>query len=195
MRVSKPVKTCVLKLGQGSRMVTATVGRYPDLLVGKGVPPARNARYLAGALSAGLRAGGDVNATKREQLVASKAAGTTVRGLSEGWLRNYKASRNNDPGPNTIAAVAKAMDRLGSKLLDRLADKVSYAGLEAFFEKKAATHLTAAEQTIRWVSTVYYRDNERLQLDVIKAEVEPVPYRNPATIFAMKGHLRDRHEL
>jgi integrase len=72
---------------------------------------------------------------------------------------------------------------------------VSYKDLEAFFEVKAATHLSAAEQTIRWVSTVYNRANERLQLDALEANVEPALYRNPATIFAMKGHLRDRSEL
>jgi len=195
IRVSKSVKTYILKIRQGARMLTATVGRHPDLLIGKGVPPNRNARYLAGAISARIRAGEDVNAAKRERLVAAKAAVKTLRDLFEDWLRNYNASRKNDPRPNTILAVKKAMDRLGDELLNKPAEKVSYKDLEAFFEAKAATHLTAAEQTIRWVSTVYNRANERLQLDALEADIEAIQYRNPAAIFAMKGHLRDRNEL
>jgi hypothetical protein len=54
-----------------------------------------------------LRAGDDVNAANREELIASKAAVKTVRNLFEDWLRNYKASRKNDPRPNTISAVER----------------------------------------------------------------------------------------
>jgi hypothetical protein len=64
------------------------------------------------------------------------------------------------------------MDRLGDGLLDRDAADMTWRDLETFFKDKATQqgHLTAAEQTIRWLSTVYNRANHRLTPTAWKAQ-------------------------
>lgn len=157
LRVNKRSKTYIVQVRQGAKVVTATVGRHPDLLIGKDVAPDRNARLLAAELSARIRRGEDVNEAKREERVAARAGRPTLRVLFEHWLEEYQSSAKRDPRPNTIAAVLKAMDRLGPALLDRDAADITWRDLEVFFKDKATKkgHLTAAEQTIRWVSTAY----------------------------------------
>lgn len=164
LRVNKTVKTYILQMRQGPKVITATVGRHPDLLLGKDVAPERNARLLAAELSARIRRGEDVNQTRRAAQVAANAGAPTLRVLFKQWLEDYQSSAKRDPRRNTVAAVEKAMDRLGDKLLDRRADDITWRDLEAFFKDKAIAkgHLTAAEQTIRWVSTVYNKANHRL---------------------------------
>ena len=197
LRVNKRSKTYIVQVRQGAKVVTATVGRHPDLLIGKDVAPDRNARLLAAELSARIRRGEDVNEAKREERVAARAGRPTLRVLFEHWLEEYQSSAKRDPRPNTIAAVLKAMDRLGPALLDRDAADITWRDLEAFFKDKATKkgHLTAAEQTIRWVSTAYNRANHRLTLDALQAKVQPTLFVNPAAIFIQTGALRDGAEL
>lgn len=197
LRVNKRSKTYVLTARQGARVVTVKVGRHPDLLIGKDVPPVRNARLLAAELLARIRRGEQVNETRREERVAARAGRPTLRVLFEQWLEEYQTSAKRDPRTNTIAAVHKAMDRLGPALLDRDATDVTWRDLEGFFKDKAIKqgHLTAAEQTVRWVSTVYNRANHRLTLDALQEKVQPNLYTNPASIFIQTGALRDGAEL
>lgn len=197
LRVNRRVKTYILTVRQGKRIVTVAVGRHPELLIGKDVPPERNARLLAAELLARIRRGENVNATKRAAKVAANFGSPTLRALFEQWLDEYQTSAKRDPRANTLAAVRKAMDRLGDKLLDRRADEITWRDLESFFKDKATLkgHLTAAEQTIRWVSTVYNRANHRLTLDALQVKVQPQLYVNPASIFIQTGALRDGAEL
>jgi len=197
LRVNKRVKTYILVARQGAKVKTATVGHHPELLIGKDVPPERNARLLAAEILARIRRGEDVNATKRAARVAAKTGRPTLRALFEQWLDEYQSSAKRDPRKNTIAAVHKAMDRLGDEFLDRDARDVTWRDLESFFKDKATKkgHLTAAEQTIRWVSTVYNRANHRLTLDALQEKVQPTLYVNPAGIFIQTGALRDGPEL
>lgn len=197
LRVNKTVKSYILQMRQGTRVITTTVGRHPDLLLGKDVAPERNARLLAAELSARIRRGEDVNQTKRTAQVTANAGKPTLRELFNQWLEDYQSSAKRDPRQNTISAVKKAMDRLGDKLLDRRADDITWRDLEVFFKHKATVqgHLTAAEQTIRWVSTVYNKANHRLTLDALQVKVQPQLFVNPAGIFIQTGALRDGSEL
>ncbi len=197
LRVNKRSKTYIVTARQGAKVVTAKVGRHPDLLIGKDVPPERNARLLAAELLARIRRGENVNEAKRAERVAAKTGRPTLRMLFEQWLDEYQSSAKRDPRKNTIAAVRKAMDRLGDVLLDRDATDITWRDLEVFFKDKATKqgHLTAAEQTIRWVSTVYNRANHRLTLDALQEKVQPSLYVNPAGIFIQTGALRDGAEL
>lgn len=197
LRVNKRVKTYIVVARQGRKVVTAKVGHHPDLLIGKDVPPERNARLLAAELLSRIRRGEKVNEAKREERVAARAGKPTLKVLFEQWLDEYQTSAKRDPRPNTLAAVTKAMDRLGPELMDRDASDITWRDLEGFFKDKATKkgHLTAAEQTVRWVSTVYNRANHRLTLDALQAKVQPTLYVNPAGIFIQTGALRDGAEL
>lgn len=197
LRVNKRVKTYIVVARQGRKVVTAKVGHHPDLLIGKDVPPERNARLLAAELLARIRRGEKVNEAKREERVAARAGKPTLKVLFEQWLDEYQSSAKRDPRANTIAAVRKAMDRLGAALMERDAADITWRDLETFFKDKATKkgHLTAAEQTVRWVSTVYNRANHRLTLDALQAKVQPTLYVNPAGIFIQTGALRDGPEL
>lgn len=197
LRVNKTSKTYILQMRQGAKVVTATVGRYPDLLVGKDVSPDRNARLLAAEMSARIRRGENVNETKREGRIAERAGKPTLRELFNAWLEDYETSAKRDPRENTLLAVKKGMERLGDRLLDRQADDITWRDLEDFFKDKATVqgHLTAAEQTVRWVSTVYNKANHRLTLDALQVKVQPSLYINPASIFMQTGAVRDGVEL
>lgn len=197
LRVSKSVKTYVLVQRVGDKVKTVTVGRHPDLLLGTGVAPDRNARLVAAELSARLRRGEDINQTKREERIAAQKSDVTLRMLFGRWMTDYVASAKRDPRANTIAAVEKAQQRLGDKLLDTAADELTWRDLEAFFVDKATKkgHLTAAEQTIRWVSAVYNKENHRITLDALQEKGQPSLYPNPAEIFIKTGALRNNAEL
>jgi integrase len=197
IRVSQRVKTYVLQVRQGSAVKTVSVGRHPDLLIGKEARADRNARLIAAELSARLRRGEDVNATRREARHAATQTQETLRGLFNEFLKGYQANAKRPARSNTIKAVEAAMARLGDKLLDKAADEVSWMDLKAFFEHKAGVlkHLTAAEQTIRWVSAVYNKADDQRTLAALAAGVEPSPLRNPATLFSKTGALRVNAEL
>lgn len=197
LRVNRSVKTYILVQRVGSKVKTVTVGRHPELLLGTGVAPDRNARLVAAELSARLRRGEDINQTKREERIAAKKSEVTLRVLFSRWMADYVASAKRDPRENTIAAVEKAQQRLGDKLLDTAADELTWRDLEAFFVDKATKrgHLTAAEQTIRWVSAVYNKENHRITLDALQAKGQPNLYANPAEIFIKTGALRNNAEL
>lgn len=197
LRVNKSVKTYVLVQRVGASIKTVTVGRHPDLLLGSGVAPERNARLVAAELSSRLRRGEDVNQTKREERIAAQKSDVTLRVLFSRWMADYVASAKRDPRENTIAAVEKAQQRLGDKLLDTPADELTWRDLEVFFVDKATKkgHLTAAEQTIRWVSAVYNKENHRITLDALQAKGQPNLYPNPAEIFIKTGALRNNAEL
>jgi len=197
LRVNRRSKVYIVTARQGSKVVTSKVGLYPDLLLGKDVPPERNARHLAAELLARIRRGVDVNEVKRMERVAAKAGRPTLQVLFEQWLAEYRSSAKRDPRPNTVAAVTKAMDRLGVKLLERDAADITWRDLEGFFTDKAIKkgHLTAAEQTIRWVSAVYNKANHRMTLDALQEKTQPQLYVNPAGIFIQTGQLRDGAEL
>lgn len=197
LRVNRSVKTYILVQRVGSKVKTVTVGRHPDLLLGTGVAPDRNARLVAAELSARLRRGEDINQTKREERIAAQKSDVTLRVLFQRWMDDYVASAKRDPRKNTIAAVEKAQQRLGDKLLETPADELTWRDLETFFVDKAAKkgHLTAAEQTIRWVSAVYNKENHRITLDALQAKNQPSLYANPAEIFIKTGALRNNAEL
>ncbi len=197
LRVNKRSKTYIVTARQGARVVTVKVGGHPELLIGKDVPPERNARLLAAEVLARIRRGEDVNQSKRQSKAESRATRATLRKLFADWMEEYRSSSKRVPSPNTIDAVEKAMNRLGTKLLDKNADEVSWRDLEEFFTTKATKmgHQTAAEQTIRWVSSVYNRANHRITLDALQSKVQPTLYVNPATIFVQTGALRDGTEL
>lgn len=197
LRVNRSVKTYILVQRVGSKVKTVTVGRHPDLLLGTGVAPDRNARLVAAELSARLRRGEDINQTKREERIAAQKSDVTLRVLFRRWMDDYVASAKRDPRKNTIAAVEKAQQRLGDKLLETPADELTWRDLETFFVDKAAKkgHLTAAEQTIRWVSAVYNKENHRITLDALQAKNQPSLYANPAEIFIKTGALRNNAEL
>lgn len=197
LRVNRRVKTYILVQRQGGKVVTTTVGRHPDLLVGKDAAPERNARLLAAEISARVRRGESVNDARRQERAAARSVRPTLRTLFERWMADYLASAKRDPRPNTIAAVEKAQQRLGAKLLDTPADQLTWRDLESFFIDKATKqgHLTAAEQTIRWVSAVYNKENHRITLDALQAKQQPDLYPNPAEIFIKTGALRNNAEL
>lgn len=197
LRVNRRVKTYILVQRQGGKVVTTTVGRHPDLLVGKDAAPERNARLLAAEISARVRRGESVNDARREERAAARSVRPTLRTLFERWMSDYLVSAKRDPRPNTIAAVEKAQQRLGAKLLDTPADELTWRHLETFFNDKATKkgHLTAAEQTIRWVSAVYNQENHRLTLDALQDKRQPDLYANPAAIFIKTGKLRNNAEL
>ncbi|MFG6466731.1 site-specific integrase [Roseateles sp. BYS87W] len=197
LRVNRSVKTYVLVQRVASKVKTVSVGRHPDLLLGAGVAPDRNARLVAAELSARLRRGEDINQTKREERLATQKSEVTLRVLFSRWMADYVASAKRDPRENTIAAVEKAQQRLGHKLLDTPADALTWRDLEVFFVDKATKkgHLTAAEQTIRWVSAVYNKENHRITLDALQAKSQPSLYANPAEIFIKTGALRNNAEL
>ncbi len=197
LRVNRSVKTFVLVQRVGASVKTVTVGRHPDLLLGSGVAPDRNARLVAAELSSRLRRGEDVNQTKRAERIAARKSEVTLRVLFSRWMADYVASAKRDPRKNTIAAVEKAQQRLGDKLLDTPADELTWRDLEVFFVDKATKrgHLTAAEQTIRWVSAVYNKENHRITLDALQAKGQPNLYPNPAEIFIKTGALRNNAEL
>ncbi len=197
LRVNRRVKTYILVQRQGGKVVTITVGRHPDLLVGKDAAPERNARLLAAEISARVRRGESVNDARRQERVAARSVRPTLRTLFERWMADYLASAKRDPRRNTIAAVEKAQQRLGAKLLDTPADQLTWRDLESFFIDKATKqgHLTAAEQTIRWVSAVYNKENHRITLDALQAKQQPDLYPNPAEIFIKTGALRNNAEL
>jgi len=197
LRVNRRVKTYILVQRQGGKVVTTTVGRHPDLLVGKDAAPERNARLLAAEISARVRRGESVNDARRQERAAARSVRPTLRTLFERWMTDYLASAKRDPRRNTIAAVEKAQQRLGAKLLDTPADQLTWRDLESFFIDKATKqgHLTAAEQTIRWVSAVYNRENHRITLDALQAKQQPDLYPNPAEIFIKTGALRNNAEL
>lgn len=197
LRVNKSVKTYVLVQRVGTAVKTVTVGRHPDLLLGSGVAPDRNARLVASELSARLRRGEDINLTKREERIAAQKSDVTVRVLFKRWMDDYLASAKRDPRENTIAAVEKAQQRLGDKILDTPAGDLTWRDLETFFVDKATKkgHLTAAEQTVRWVSAVYNKENHRLTLDALQVKAQPSLYANPAEIFIKTGSLRNNAEL
>lgn len=160
LRVNRRVKTYIVVQRRGGKVVTTTVGRHPDLLVGKDAAPDRNARLLA----------------------AARTVRPTLRTLFERWMSDYRVSAKRDPRPNTIAAVEKAQQRLCAKLLDTPADELTWRHLQTFFNDKATKkgHLTAAEQTIRWVLAVYNQENHRLTLDALQDKRQPDLYANPA---------------
>jgi Phage integrase family len=197
LRVNRRVKTYILVQRQGGKVVTTTVGRHPDLLVGKDAAPERNARLLAAEISARVRRGESVNDARRQERAAARSVRPTLRTLFERWMADYLASAKRDPRRNTIAAVEKAQQRLGAKLLDTPADQLTWRDLESFFIDKATKqgHLTAAEQTIRWVSAVYNKENHRITLDALQAKQQPDLYPNPAEIFIKTGALRNNAEL
>lgn len=197
LRVNRRVKTYILVQRQGGKVVTTTVGRHPDLLVGKDAAPERNARLLAAEISARVRRGESVNDARRQERTAARSVRPTLRTLFERWMADYLASAKRDPRRNTIAAVEKAQQRLGAKLLDTPADQLTWRDLESFFIDKATKqgHLTAAEQTIRWVSAVYNKENHRITLDALQAKQQPDLYPNPAEIFIKTGALRNNAEL
>lgn len=196
LRVNKTSKTYILLMRQGAKVVTVTVGRHPDLLIGKDVPADRNARLLAAELSVRIRRGENVNDARKEERIVERASKRTLRDLFQDWLEDYQSSAKRDPRKNTIDAVSKAMDRLGH-LMERSAGEITWRDLEEFFTDKATAqgHLTAAEQTIRWVSTVYNLANRRLTLDALQVRVQPALYVNPAAIFLQTGKVRDGSEL
>jgi hypothetical protein len=197
LRVNRSVKTFVLVQRVGPSVKTVTVGRHPDLLLGSGVAPDRNARLVASELSARMRRGEDVNLTKREERVSAKKSDVTLRVLFKRWMDHYLSSAKRDPRQNTILAVEKAQRRLGDKLLDTPAAELTWRDLGTFFVDKATTkgHLTAAEQTIRWISAVYNQENDRITLDALQIRAQPALYPNPASIFIRTGALRDNAEL
>lgn len=197
LRVSQSVKTYILQIRQGAKVVTVTVGRHPDLLIGKEAATERNARLIASELSARLRRGENVNATRRQVQHDAQRGVETLRTLFDDFLAHYENNAKREPRANTVMAIKSAMKRLGDKLLNKPADAVTWMDIEAFFNEKAgvAKHLTAAEQTVRWVSAVYNRANDRRDLLALQAGADPVPLRNPATIFAKTGKMRDNAEL
>ena len=67
LRVNKTSKTYILLMRQGAKVVTVTVGRHPNLLIGKDVPADRNARLLAAELSVRIRRGENVNDARKEE--------------------------------------------------------------------------------------------------------------------------------
>lgn len=197
LRVNRRVKTYILVQRQGGKVVTTTVGRHPELLVGKDAAPERNARLLAAEISARVRRGESVNDARREERRAAAEVRPTLRTLFERWMTEYLSSAKRDPRENTVDAVLKAQQRLGAAILDTPADKLTWRDLETFFVDKATRqgHLTAAEQTIRWVSAVYNKENHRITLDALQAKQQPDLYSNPAEIFIKTGALRNNAEL
>lgn len=197
LRVNRTKKSFVLVRRVGARVVSTTVGHHPDLLLGNDVPPDRNARLVAAEVASRVRRGENLSETRRRQRAESAVNGVTLRQLFDAWLGDYRSSAKRDPRPNTIAAVEKAMQRLGDKLLDKRAEEVSWKDIAAFFKMKARdrSHVTAAEQTVRWISAVYNSANKRLMLDAVQSRQQPTLYVNPASIFASTGALRDAAEL
>lgn len=197
IRVLKSVKTYVLQVRHGHAVRTVTVGRHPDLLIGKDVPPDRNARLIAAELSSRLRRGEDINATRRLERISSQRREQTLRDLFASFLKNYQEDAKRPARANTVKAIEGAMRRLGDELLNKPASQVSWTDIRDFFQNKAirSKHITAAEQTVRWVSAVFNTENDRRTLEALAAGVEPVVLRNPAGLFAKTGALRANSEL
>lgn len=197
LRVSRTVKSYVLVRRVGARVLSTTVGRHPDLLLGNDVPADRNARLVAAEVASRVRRGENPAETRRQLRAKEAASGTTLRRLFEDWLADYGSSAKRDPRTNTIKAVEKAMERVGDKLLEKRAEEVTWKDIASCFNRIAGQqgHVTAAEQTVRWVSAVYNKANGRQVLDAVQARSQPQLYVNPAAIFASTGALRNAAEL
>lgn len=197
VRVNRTKKSYVLVRRVGSKAISTTVGHHPDLLIGNDVPPERNARLIAADVASRVRRGEHPAQERRPKRAQEALAGATLRRLFEQWLEDYRSSVKRDPRANTNNAVEKAMQRLGDRLLDKRADDVSWKYIAAFFGQKAGQsgHVTAAEQTVRWVSAAYNKANDRLMLDAVHGRGQPRLYINPTAIFASTGALRDASEL
>lgn len=197
IRVSKTAKTFIVKVRHGARVVTSTVGRYPDLSVGRDVPNEKNARFVASELSRRIRGGENVAETQRSATFEAQANAKTLGDLFDDWVEQYEVERETKKKlskKNTLLAVAKAKRRLGSLVL-LPAHEVTFLKLKAAFTAIAKDHQTAAEQTVRWVSTIYNRANERMELAADGSDVNVRLYRNPAAHFGRQGLLRSRAEL
>lgn len=195
LRVSRTVKTYVIRRRVNGKVKTVVVGHHPDLLLGSKVPPERNARIVAAQLSLRLVGGEDVNATKRA--TRKREPSRTLGDLFDRFVHDYTHDPKRRVRHNTLLAVDRAKGRLGEALLSKFADQVTWQDLNDFFGKKAGElgHKTAAEQTIRWVSAVYNHANKMITLDAVQSGQEPVLLRNPARIFAMTNKMRSRAEI
>jgi integrase len=194
---SSGAKSFVIQRRQGKAVKKVTVGRYPDMSVGRDVPPERNARFAASAIALRLFEGEDVTATRRAERQQATRVSKSLGDLFDEWVDAYKLSRKRkrqQVKENTLRAVARARTRLGA-LVDTPAAEVTFSMLKARFDEISERHQTAAEQTVRWVSAVYNKANEEVQLAAEDSDVEALLYRNPAEHFGRRGLLRTRLEL
>jgi integrase len=161
------------------------------------VPPERNARFAASAIALRLFQGEDVTATRRAARQQEARASKTLGDLFDDWVSAYTLERKRkrqQVKENTLRAVARAKARLGT-LAETPAAEVTFSMLKTRFEEISERHQTAAEQTVRWVSAVYNKANEEVQLAAEDSDVEALLYRNPAGHFGRRGLLRTRLEL
>lgn len=194
---STGAKAFVIQRRQGKSVKKVTVGRYPDMSVGRDVPPERNARFAAAAIAVRLFDGEDVTATRRAERQQATLATKTLGDLFDAWVDAYRLARKRkrqQVKENTLRAIAAAKARLGT-LVDTPAAAVTFSMLRAKFDEISERHQTAAEQTVRWVSAVYNKANEEVQLAAEDRDVEALLYRNPAEHFGRRGLLRTRLEL
>lgn len=79
---------------QGGKVVTTTVGRHPDRLLGKAAAPERNARLLAAEIAVRVRRVERVNVARREARAAAHTVGRSCEpGSNAGWPTTGSAPR------------------------------------------------------------------------------------------------------
>lgn len=211
IRVGKESKTFVLQARiKGKKSSTITIGPYPtyDLMADGPF----NAVQAANEKLREIKDGKDPNAEKRES--RERARGNpTLDDLFMDFIEAYSNKPKASPKENTLRVIKKARNRFltdevrqqlknkefeidhmpkASGLLEKNASDIKASDLLKVFNKIARDegHLTAAEQTMRWVSAVY---NHRIKSDEDLEIENPYITKNP--VNGLRKQFRSRSEL